>query len=311
MRTIVRVFIGLKVLGLIGFGALYWPVSGYGAIPQGMSSARIDVAVRGRELTNAAGCLGCHWNAKEGEAPFAGGLAIETPIGTLYSTNITPDPETGIGAYSDDDFVAALKHGRRRDGQNLLPAFPYTSYARMPVEDMLAIKAYLFSAVKPVHQENKPHDTFVPAFLMRGPVTLWKFAFFDPQEFEPDPAFNARHNRGRYLVEVLGHCGECHTPRDVFLVSDAKRFLAGTASGADGRKVPNITPDPDTGIGAWTVPEMSEFLRTGVKPDLDNVQGAMREVIEYNTKNLSDDDLTAMVAYLRDVPPMKSEPPAR
>lgn len=159
MRTIVRVFIGLKVLGLIGFGALYWPVSGYGAIPQGMSSARIDVAVRGRELTNAAGCLGCHWNAKEGEAPFAGGLAIETPIGTLYSTNITPDPETGIGA--------------------------------------------------------------------------------------------------------------------------------------------------------WTVPEMSEFLRTGVKPDLDNVQGAMREVIEYNTKNLSDDDLTAMVAYLRDVPPVKSEPPAR
>ncbi len=239
-------------------------------------------------------------NGLEGGAPFAGGLAIETPIGTLYSTNITPDPETGIGAYSDDDFVAALKHGRRRDGQNLLPAFPYTSYARMPVEDMLAIKAYLFSAVKPVHQENKPHDTFVPAFLMRGPVTLWKFAFFDPQEFEPDPAFNARHNRGRYLVEALGHCGECHTPRDRLGGMDRARWLAGGPIPGGKGTFPNITPGKLT----WSERDIVEYLTSGFTPDYDSAGGHMALVVE-NTARLPESDRAAIAAYLKRVAPVK------
>jgi mono/diheme cytochrome c family protein len=284
---------------------LYWPVSGY-TLPDGVTSSRPDIVARGEQLTREAGCISCHWNEEQGGARFAGGRALKSPFGTFYATNITPDSETGIGSWSDEDFVAAMKLGRRPDGSNLYPAFPYTSYAKMPVEDVLAIKAFLF-AQPAIRQENKPHDVGFP-FDQRALLTGWKLLFFDNTTFAPDPSRDAAINRGAYLVEVLGHCGECHTPRN---------FLGGTV---DSRKLggapapvrsPNITFDRETGIGIWSKTELVHFFRTGQKPDFDNAQGEMVEVIEHSLSQMTDEDLASIVAYLQSIPSLRQEEGAR
>ena len=262
-----------------------------------------DAAVRrGEYLSRAAGCVGCHTDVDNGGPPFAGGRPLETPFGVFYSPNVTPDRETGIGAWSEEDFVRALREGVAPDGTHYFPVFPYPSYTRMTDADMRDLGAYLFSR-EAVHREVPDHDVPFPLswrFLQLG----WKLLFFSGGEYRPDPARDAEWNRGAYLVRALAHCGECHTPRNVLGAPVADRFLAGTPDGPDGAPVPNVTPDPRTGIGNWSADDLVQLLKSGLKPDFDDVQGSMYEAIEHGLKFLTDEDLKAIAVYVLSLDPI-------
>ncbi len=252
---------------------------------------------RGAYLFAAAGCGGCHTDPP-GKGPLlAGGRALETPFGRFYGPNITPDPDTGIGGWSDEDFLRALRHGEAPDGSNLYPAFPYTSFTRMTDADILDLKDYIFT-LPPVARANRPHELSFP-FGWRFLVTFWKWLNFAPGPLAPDPAQDAKWNRGAYLVKALLHCGECHTPRTSSGGSDRARAYAGTTAGPGGKKVPNITPDPDTGIGKWDDGQLGALLKIGLLPDGDVVGSLMGEVVEQSTSRLTPEDRAAVIAYLR------------
>jgi len=257
---------------------------------------------RGAYLFAAAGCLGCHTAPKDG-VPMAGGHPLKTPFGTFVSPNITPDPEHGLGGWSEDDFVRAMREGRAPDGSAYYPVFPFTSFTGMTDGDLKDLWAYLQS-VDPVAQPNKPHEVSFP-FTTRWPALAWQWLFFEPATFQTDPANSDAWNRGAYLVRHLGHCGECHTARDMFGVMDNARFLAGALEGPDGKKVPNITPDEKTGLGDWASIDMTYFLETGFLPDGDFTGGAMEEVVENTTSKLTGEDRAAMAEYLLSVPALE------
>jgi mono/diheme cytochrome c family protein len=257
--------------------------------------ANPDLVRRGEYLVRAGGCFSCH--TAEGGEPLAGGRALETPFGTFYSPNITRDGETGIGRWSDADFVRALRKGVSPDGRNYFPVFPYPSFTGISAEDATAIKAYLFS-LPPVHAPNKAHDVAFP-FSWRFLQSGWKFLFFTKGPFRPNPAWDAQANRGAYLVTALGHCGECHTPRNLAGAMRKSLWLAGNADGPDGDAVPNITPDQRTGIGAWSDHDIVALLATGKTPDDTHVEGSMKEVVADSTKFLTDEDREAIVRYLK------------
>jgi mono/diheme cytochrome c family protein len=266
-----------------------------------------DPIARGAYLTNAADCEGCHTDREHGGQPYAGGRALATPFGTFYSPNITPDPETGIGRWSDEQFLRALRDGVRPDGANYFPVFPYPSFTKITGEDARAIKAYLFS-LPAVRQANRAHDVPFPIswrFLQNG----WKLLFFSPGPFRPAPERSEAYNRGGYLVTALAHCGECHTPRNWFGATEPDRFLAGNPNGPDGKKVPNITPDSQTGIGKWSENDVMNLLKDGQTPDFDFVGGAMAEVVR-KTSRLTDADRQAIALYLRSLPAIPSRTPA-
>lgn len=213
-----------------------------GAIP---AVAEEDAVTRGEYLVHAGGCFSCHTVA--GRETLAGGRALATPFGTFYSPNITPDPETGIGRWTDALFLQALREGVR-PGANYFPVFPYPSFTGITDRDALAIKAYLFSP--------PPSAPGKPAARRALPILLvlqagWKLLFFTPGPFQPAPERSIVYNRGVYLVTALAHCGECHTPRNFLGATRPGQWLAGTPDGPDGQLVPNITPDPDTEIGKW------------------------------------------------------------
>jgi mono/diheme cytochrome c family protein len=256
--------------------------------------AEEDAETRGEYLVRAGGCFSCH--TAPGGKKMAGGRALSTPFGTFYSPNITPDPETGIGRWTEAEFLRALREGVGPDGANYFPVFPYTSFTGITDSDALAIKAYLFS-LPAVRQQNRPHDVAFP-FSWRFLQTGWKLLFFTSGPFQPMPERSAAHNRGAYLVTALAHCGECHTPRNVLGATRSGWRLAGTRDGPDGQLVPNITPDPGTGIGNWDKDDVVELLRTGTTPEQSKVKGAMRETIEDGLKYLRDDDLKAIADYL-------------
>jgi mono/diheme cytochrome c family protein len=247
--------------------------------------------------------LSCH--TAGGGPKLAGGRALATPFGTFYSPNITPDPETGIGRWTDAQFLRALREGVRPDGANYFPVFPYPSFTGITDRDALAIKAYLFS-LPAVRQQNRPHDVSFP-FSWRFLQTGWKLLFFTPGPFDPAPERSASYNRGAYLVSALAHCGECHTPRNFLGAMRSGQWLAGTPDGPDGQLVPNITPDPGTGIGKWEKEDVVELLKTGATPEQSKVKGAMREVIEDGLKYLRDGDLEAIADYLFAQPPIVHE----
>ncbi|MBI1239184.1 MAG: c-type cytochrome [Alphaproteobacteria bacterium] len=300
---------GLFAIALLGLSAwLYFPVFP-DAPATAASSDDIALAARGRTLTIAAGCLTCHWNTKGGK-PFAGGRPFETPLGTYYSTNITPDIETGIGAWSDAQFLAAVKHGRRPDGMNLMPIQPFAAYSAMPDEDVIAIRSYLRHAVRPV-RAAPPSNDLPFGFLLRGSITLWRL--FNParETFVPNSEFSESYNRGAYLVDVLGHCGECHTPRDAFWRPLPGQAMSGTLHGWDGGPVANITRDVETGLGAWTVDEVLFFLKTGIRPDYSRAKEPMASVIDLGLKQLTDDDIVAIVTYLETLPSIVNTVPKR
>ena len=223
----------------------------------------------------------------------------------MYSTNITPDPETGIGKWTEADFFRAVRQGVRNDGAHLFPTFPYTTYTRMTDEDVRALKAYLFS-VKPVRKANKPPDMSAP-FRWRFTLKGWKLLYFKEGRFQPNPAHSTQLNRGAYLVQAVTHCAECHTPRNVMDGRNRSLSMAGTPDGPEGELAPNITPDGSTGVGSWSVDDMAEFLKTGDKPDFDNVQGLMLGAIDHGYKHLTDADAKAIAVYLRTLKPIKNK----
>jgi len=236
------------------------------------AAAEGENVTRGEYLLRAGGCVSCHTAA--GGLKLAGGRALATPFGTFYSPNITPDPETGIGRWTDAQFLRALREGVRPDGANYFPVFPYPSFTGITDSDALAIKAYLLS-VPAVRQDNRPHDVIFP-FSWRVLQTGWKLLFFTPSPFQPAPERSTAYNRGAYLATALAHCGECHTPRNFFGATRSGDRLSGTSDGPDGQLVPNITPDPGTGIGKWEKSDVVELLKTGTTPEQSKVKGAMR-----------------------------------
>jgi len=263
-----------------------------------------DLVARGAYLATAAGCADCHTDAKNGGRPYAGGRALATPFGTFYAPNITPDPDTGIGRWSDAQFLHALREGVRPDGSNYFPVFPYPSFTKIGDDDVRAIKAYLF-AQPAVRQPNRAHDVAFP-FSWRFLLCGWKLFFFSPGPFRPEPERGEAYNRGAYLVTALAHCGECHTPRNWFGATEPSRFLAGTPHGPDGKVVPNITPDRETGIGGWSLDDITTLLKDGQTPDFDFVGGAMGEIVR-NTSRLDDADRRAIAVYLKSLPAVHSK----
>ncbi len=267
-------------------------------MPAGASSANPGMAERGAYVVRAAGCVTCHWDRKNGGRPFAGGLAFPSPFGTFYSPNITPDKETGIGRWSDEQFVRALTEGEGIHGEQLYPVLPYTSYSAMTAEDALAIKAHL-ATLAPVLAPRRPNDVSFP-FSWRAVMKGWKLLFFSgARPLADDPAGDATWNRGRYLVVALGHCAECHTPRNAFGAQIAGEQLQGNPKGPGGGKVPALVGAKARDFAFWSVEEIAEYLKSGAKPDFDSAQGPMAEVIEDNTKHLSDQDRNAIALYLK------------
>ena len=264
-------------------------------------AADASLVETGRYLVTAGGCISCHTDYKKKGAPFAGGAPIPTPFGTFYPPNITSDKTHGIGAWSDADFIRAMREGKRPDGAHYFPSFPYTSYTQITEPDLKAVKAYLLS-IPAVAQPSVPHDISFP-FSWRFLQTGWKMLFFREGVFEPDPAQSAEVNRGAYLSNALAHCGECHTPRNMLGGLDYDQWMAGTPNGPEGEKVPNITPDPKTGL-TWSVPEIVEYLKSGQTPEFDYAGSLMAGVIEHNTGKLSTEDLTAIARYLKSLEPV-------
>ena len=250
----------------------------------------------------AAGCAECHTDKKGHGKPLAGGRALKTPFGTFYSPNITPDPQYGIGRWSDADFRRALREGIGPDGTHYFPVFPYPSFTNMTDQDIRDLKAYLFT-LPPVAQPNKRHQVKFP-FGFRPLMAVWNRLYLARGPFRPESGRSATWNRGAYLVRALGHCGECHTPRNALGALDWDRPLSGTERGPEGNTVPNITPDKETGIGGWGEKDIAYVLETGFKPDGDVVADGMSEVVDGSTSKLSPEDRAAIVQYLKSLPPI-------
>jgi len=257
-------------------------------------------AKRGEYVSKAAGCLGCHTEERKDAVPYAGGRALKTPFGTFYGPNITPHKEAGIGAWSEADFVRAMREGRRPDGANLFPAFPYPSFTRMSDGDLKDLWAYLRSL--PANAvPSRPHELGF-FYRWRFLVGIWKWFFFTPGPLVPDAAKSAVLNRGAYLVQALGHCGECHTPRNFLGAPKQSRLLAGAKLGETA--VPNITPTRLKKLGDG---ELKDILRTATTSDGDVLAESMSEVVRNTTSQLTEQDLDAMIAYLRSLPALPDE----
>ncbi len=264
-----------------------------------------EAIARGKYVFGIAGCAACHTDEANKGSLLAGGRELKTPFGVFYSPNITPDPQTGIGTWSDADFMRALHEGRGPDGSHFFPVFPYTSYTRMTESDMRDLRAYIFS-LPPVARENRPHDVS-PPFGWRFLMTFWKWMFFEPGVFEANPDRDAAWNRGAYLANALGHCGECHTPRNALGAVETDMAFAGTNEGPEGGSVPNITPHPDTGIGGWSESDLDTFFTLGMTPDGDFAGSGMAEVITNGTSKLTAQDRAALIGYLKSLPPIDNK----
>ncbi len=287
-------------IALLSGAAIGAVAAGPSGAAGGAENAPSAAITRGSYLATAADCAGCH--TSPGSTPFAGGRALKTPFGTFYTPNITADPATGIGRWSDADFLRAVKHGIAPDGRYYFPVFPYPSFTGISDRDALAIKAYLFS-LPAIAQPNRPHQIGAP-FSWRFLQFFWRWLYFQPGDFRPRADRSPSWNRGAYLVRALGHCGECHTPRDRLGGLARHQALAGTPDGPDNQVVPNITPDRQTGIGTWDRADIVELLKSGTKPDFDNVQGAMAEVVRGSTGRLLPEDRQAIADYLQSLPPI-------
>jgi mono/diheme cytochrome c family protein len=278
------------------------PLTEYQAAnPTGVPAALKDATpiARGEYLARAADCMVCH--TSEHGKPYAGGFAFNLPFGTLYSTNITPDKETGIGNYTDAQFLLALRRGVRDDGAQLYPAMPFTSYTFLTDADALAIKAYLFS-LAPVHAPSRANTLSFP-FNQRWLQGIWSWLFNPDQRFQANPAQSPEWNRGAYVSEALAHCGECHTPRNVlFALNNRKKFSGAVTAGW---RAYNITSDPGTGIGAWHE-DVFVYLSKGHAMGHGTAAGPMGEAVDQSLSYMAPEDVRAVVTYLRSVPAVAS-----
>jgi mono/diheme cytochrome c family protein len=260
-----------------------------------------ETVARGRALTDAGDCGSCH--TADPSKPFAGGKRIDTPFGGVYSANLTPDRDTGFGAWSDDDFVRALRFGVGPDGSRYFPAFPYPHFTKMIKPDVLAIRAYL-ETLPPVRNEPPPPELRWPLnyrVLMRA----WNFAFFRPGIFEPDQSKSTEWNRGGYLVEGAAHCGACHTPKNFFGAESRGRKYGGGP--VDGWFAPRLDGADRSGLKSWSVEDIAEYLQSG-RNTKSHAGGPMADVVVNSTSRMSDADVRAIAVYLKGLPPGAAEP---
>ncbi len=291
----------LFALVIVGIGALSVPMflpSVIWSAPAVPPSIRAPDAKRGAYLFDTSGCAGCH--TKRGGAPLAGGVELKTPYGVFVAPNITPHEKTGIGRWTETDFLRAMRIGVSPAGRHYFPSFPYTSYTNFMVRDLRDLWAYM-RTVKPISAASKLHRLGFP-WSFRPGIGLWKLIWFRQGPFKNRPDKSEVWNRGAYLVLGATHCAECHTPRNFVGALNRDEWLAGSAHGPDGNPVPNITPHAK-GIGAWSVQDMAFFLKSGMLPSGDATGGEMGKVIEHTSK-LTDDDLVAIADYLRTIPPI-------
>jgi mono/diheme cytochrome c family protein len=252
---------------------------------------------RGRYLAVLGDCVGCH--TAPGGKPFAGGAALETPFGALIGPNITPDVATGVGAWSEEDFRRAMHEGIGRDGARLYPAMPYPAYTKVTRDDVSAIWAYLRS-LDPVRNEVQPNQLRFPFNVRRPATSTWDLINFQPGVFQPNPAKSDAWNRGAYLVEGLGHCGTCHTPKNITGGDRGSEALQGAL--LQDWYAPDLTEDPRTGIGSWSIEEIVRYLKTGAN-SYDIASGPMAEAVSNSTSKMTDADLLAIATYLKDRAP--------
>jgi mono/diheme cytochrome c family protein len=260
-----------------------------------------DARARGEYITRAADCEACH--TAKGGAAFAGGRPLVLPFGTIYTSNITPDPDTGIGKWSDAQFLRAVHKGISADGSRLYPAFPYASYTMLTDADVLAIKAYLFS-LPPVRLVNRPNTCSFP-FNQRWLMAFWSAFFNRDERFRPIVEQSPEWNRGAYLVEAAGHCGECHSPRNLLQAMNQRRKFAGGI--AEGWNAYNITSDSVSGIGDWSAEELSAYLTSGHARGRGAASGPMREAVDLSLSGLTPSDIAAIVTYVQSVKPIRSD----
>lgn len=300
MKTLKRLLLLLVVLLVLAGGAYLLlnrtdPSPGT-APPLAGAPTTATVLQRGEYLTRAADCVVCH--TEPGKQPFSGGVAFKLPFGTIYSSNITADADTGIGHWTDDDFVRAMHDGINADGKRLYPAFPYTSYTALSRDDVLAIKAYLFSL--PKISQRPPANALSFPFNQRWAIGFWNAAFFKSKRFALDSSQSPQWNTGAYLATALGHCAECHTPRNFAFAMKNDQALAGAT--LQGWRAYNITSDKTHGIGGWSDQALTQYLAQAHAEGHGSAAGPMAEVVQHSLQYLKPEDLDAMVTYLRSVP---------
>jgi mono/diheme cytochrome c family protein len=319
MSGAARILASIAVIVLLALAVAAWVIRGPGPMafsdgpkvalsdyrsgtPTGVPAklAQASPVERGEYLAKAADCLVCH--TTRGGKDYAGGLGFKLPFGTLYSTNITPDKDTGIGNYSDQDFLNAMHRGVRRDGERLYPAMPYTSYTYVSDEDALAIKAYLFSL--PAVHATAPANTLAFPFNQRWAMMFWSALFNPDTRFEPDTAKSPDWNRGAYLAEALAHCGECHTPRNLGFALNNRQKFAGAVTA--GWRAFNISSDKATGVGGWRDDDLISYLSNGHAAGHGTASGPMGEAVDYSFSQFAPEDIRAIVVYLRTVPAVAS-----
>lgn len=288
-----RIILALLALALIGAGA-FWLLTAPRVLSASDLPDRTPDVEHGRYMFFAGGCASCHATPGQ-EDPFVlgGGLALPSPFGTFHVPNISPDPDAGIGGWSTLDFVNAMIKGVSPDGSHLYPAFPYTSYQRMKLEDVIDLKAFL-DTVEPVSSEVPAHELPFP-FNVRRALGVWKLLNLDGTPFAPDPDAGAEVNRGAYLATGPGHCGECHTPRDALGGLERDKWLAGAPNPEGKGKVPDIT---SAGLEDWSDNDIAYALETGFTPDFDSLGSSMARVVR-NTSQLTPEDRAAIAAHLK------------
>jgi mono/diheme cytochrome c family protein len=297
-----RVLLGLLLIAAVGLGVFWWLTIPAVVAAASLPAYQPDVA-NGQTMFNIGGCSSCHAVPNQPDrTKLGGGLALPSPFGTFHVPNISPDPNDGIGRWSEADFVTAVQKGTSPSGAHYYPAFPYTSYQRAKVEDVRDLFAYL-KTLAPVAGRVRDHELPFP-FNIRRTVGMWKLLFMDGKPFVADAAHSAPWNRGAYLVNGLGHCAECHSPRN-FLggIIAAQRFAGGPNPEGEGW-IPNIT---QKALSDWSVTDFTDFLKTGDLPQGDSAGGPMARVIK-NTSQLSPEDRGAMAEYLKSLPPVEGPP---
>src|SRR3954451_6709936 len=257
------------------------------------STQSFERVERGRYLAILGDCTGCH--TKPGAEPFAGGLTLPTPFGNLVAPNITPDPDTGIGHWTADEFVSAVRDGRGHNGTRLYPAMPYPAYTKMSDDDVLALRSY-FLTVAPVHNPVVANQLPFP-FNIRLSMLFWNAINFSPGRFQPNAQKSPEWNRGAYIVQGPGHCVTCHTPKNILGGDKSDVALQGAL--LQGWFAPNITASERIGIGRWSKEDLVQYLRSGANA-WTLASGPMAEAVSHSTSQMTDDDLAAIAAYLKD-----------
>jgi len=295
-RKLLLLAVGAAVIG----AAVFWVVTIPATVPASALGTHVPSAANGKEMFYAGGCAACHATpGQDDKTRLGGGLGLKSPFGTFYVPNISPDPNDGIGKWSEADFVTAMLKGTSPDGRHYFPAFPYPSYQRMKVEDVRDLFAHI-KTLPAVQGRVRDHDVPFP-FNVRRTLGGWKFLFLDGKPFQPDGSKSAQWNRGAYLVNGPGHCAECHSPRNPFGGIVAKQRFAGGPNPEGEGWVPNITQQ---GLGDYSAEDIALLLETGRSPDGEALGGSMIPVIR-NTSQLSSESRDAMAAYIKSLPPVE------